>query len=169
MAIHIIVDGYNLIGSERGLTGNLEGKRSHLIHQLQQYHARKDYPVTVIFDGWRSGWVHEVQEKSGGITVIFSQQGEKADSVIQRLAQQMGSGCVVVTSDREVRRAVEGSGAVAVYAGEFSAKLRSLDRDFAIEDDEDGDFEGFRDQGKRGNPRKLSKLERKRRERLKKL
>lgn len=169
MAIHIIVDGYNLIGSDRGLTGNLEGKRSRLIQQLQQYHVRKDYPVTVVFDGWRSGWVHEVQEKSGGITVIFSQQGEKADSVIQRLARQLGSGCVVVTSDREVRRGVETSGAVAVYAGEFSAKLRSLDTDFAMENDEDGDFEVFRDQEKRGNPRRLSKLERKRRERLKKL
>ncbi len=170
MAIQIIVDGYNLIGSERGLTGNLESKRSRLIQQLQQYHDKKDYPVTVVFDGWRSGWVHEVEEKSGGITVIFSQQGEKADSVIQRLARQMGSGCVVVTSDREVRRAVEASGAVAIYAGEFSAKLRRLDGQFAIKDeDEDETFEGLREGEKRGNPRKLSKSERKRRERLKKL
>ncbi len=173
MAIHIIVDGYNLIGSETGLTGQLESKRSRLIQQLQQYHERKDYPVTVVFDGWRSGWVHEVEEKSGGITVIFSRQGEKADSVIQRLARQMSSGCVVVTSDREVRKAAQASGAVAIYAGEFSAKLRHLDwaSPFDKGDDIEMDegFKGFRDQGKKGNPRKLSKEERKRRERLKKL
>ncbi len=168
MSIHIVVDGYNLIGSERGLTGNLEGKRTHLIQQLQEYHRTRGYPVTVVFDGWRSGWVHEVEEKSGGITVIFSQQGEKADSVIQKLARQIGSGCVVVTSDREVRRGVEGCGAVAIYATEFGARLRSLDREFATKDD-DEDFERFREQDKRGNPKKLSKIERKRRERLKKL
>ncbi len=172
MAIHIIVDGYNIIGSEQGLTGNLESKRSRLIQQLQQYHDRKDYPVTVVFDGWRSGWVHEVEEKSGGITVIFSQQGEKADSVIQRLARQMGGGCVVVTSDREVRRAAEVSGAVAIHAGEFSAKLRNLEKESAVKDEGfEGDegFRGFVAQRKKGNPRKLSKEERKRRDRLKKL
>ncbi len=167
MAIHIIIDGYNLIGSEKGLRGNLEGKRNQLIQQLKQYQERKGFPVTVVFDGWRSGWVHEVEERSGRITVIFSRQGEKADAVIARLAREMGSGCVVVTSDREVRSAAEGSGAVAIYAGEFNAKLRNLDREISIEEDEG--LEELRDEAKRGNPRRLSKTERKRRERLKKL
>ncbi|MGH7773537.1 MAG: NYN domain-containing protein [Candidatus Binatia bacterium] len=167
MAIHIIVDGYNLIGSEKGLKGNLESKRNLLIQQLRQYQERKGLPVTVVFDGWHSGWVHEVEERSGGITVIFSRQGEKADAVIQRLAREMSSGCVVVTSDREVRSAAERSGAVAIYAGEFNAKLRNLDREISIEEDEG--LEELRDEAKRGNPRRLSKRERKRRERLKKL
>lgn len=173
MAIHLIIDGYNLIGSERGLTGDLEGKRNQLVGQLQRYRESKGYPVTVVFDGWRSGWRYEVEEKNGGITVIFSQLGEKADSVIKRLARQMGSGCVVVTSDREVRSAAEANGAVAVYSGEFSAKLNSLDRYVSLEEDEelekDQELKGSRVQEKRGNPRKLSKKERKRRERLKKL
>ena len=30
----IIVDGYNLIGSERGLTGGLEHQRNWLLHRL---------------------------------------------------------------------------------------------------------------------------------------
>lgn len=167
MAIRIIIDGYNLIGSEKGLRGDLEGKRNQLIQQLQQYQEGKDYPITVVFDGWRSGWIREVEERVGGITVIFSQQGEKADSVIQRLAREMGSGCVVVTSDREVRSAAEASGAVAIYSGEFSTKLRNLDRETYVE--EDKGLKGLRDQGKRGNPRRLSKKDRKRRERLKKL
>ena len=167
MAVHLVIDGYNLIGSERGLTGNLGGKRTQLIQQLQQYHEIKGYPITVVFDGWRSGWIREVEERSRGITIIFSQQGEKADSVIARLAREMGSGCVVVTSDREVRRAVEASGAVAIYAGEFSARLKNLDREIFAGEDE-GSISS-RDREKRGNPRRLSKAERKRRERLKKL
>lgn len=167
MALHIIIDGYNLIGSEKGLTGSLELKRNQLVRQLQQYQERRGYPITVVFDGWRSGWIHEVEEQFAGIRVIFSQQGEKADDVIKRLAREMGSGCVVVTSDREVRRAAEASGAVAIYAGEFGAKLRDLEGEIPIE--EDPGWQGLRVKGKRGNPRRLSKTERKRRERLKKL
>jgi len=168
VAIHIIIDGYNLIGSETGLGGNLEGKRNQLIRQLQQYQESKGYPITVVFDGWRSGWRHEVEDRSGGITVIFSQLGEKADRVIQRLAREMGRGCVVVTSDREVCGAAEASGAVAIYAGEFSAKLQNLDRELFFEEEDEG-LKDLRVEEKRGNPRRLSKRERRRRERLKKL
>lgn len=145
----------------------MENQRAQLIRQLKQYRESKGYPITVVFDGWRSGWIYEVEERSGGIRVIFSQQGEKADSVIQRLAREMGNGCVVVTSDRVVRNAVEASGAVAIYAGEFSAKLKNIGREIFAGEDEG--FEGLRFQEKKGNPRKLSKTERKRRERLKKL
>jgi predicted RNA-binding protein with PIN domain len=180
MAFHIIIDGYNLIGAEKGLIGNLEGKRNQLLKQLQEYQERKGFPITVVFDGWRSGWIREMEQRFGGIRVIFSQQGEKADSVIQRLAREMGSGCVVVTSDREVRSAAEASGAVAIYSGEFSAKLKNLDREPLFEEDEGFKGKRLNDssevervlkrvQEKRGNPRRLSKTERKRRERLKKL
>jgi predicted RNA-binding protein with PIN domain len=172
MAIRIVIDGYNLIGSDRGLRGDLEGKRKQLIQRLQQYRESKGYPITVVFDGWRSGWMHEAQEQTGGITVIFSRQGEKADSVIQRLAREMGNGCVVVTSDREVRRAAEVAGAAAIYSGEFGAKLQTFDREDLHDEENLTDHlseQSLQGQDKRGNPRKLSKRERKRRERLKKL
>jgi predicted RNA-binding protein with PIN domain len=164
VAIHIIVDGYNLIGSEKGLTGNLEKRRKQLIEQLQLYHEEKGYPVTVVFDGWRSGWMYEVEERAGGISVIFSKRGEKADNVIRRLAEELGSQGVVVSSDREVRTSVEASGASAIYAGEFSEKLKELDRPDRVERNSTPRFHS-----KRGNPKRLSKAERKRRGRLQKL
>jgi len=153
--MHIIIDGYNLIGSAQGLRGELQQQRDRLIEQLVRYQETKGYQITVVFDGWRSGWVHEVQEMHGGLGVIFSRQGEKADSVIARLAREMGNSCLVVTSDREVRRAAEASGAVAIYAGEFSAKLRNLDREIAPNEDEGlkgkGEIrEGFRRRRERG-------------------
>jgi len=172
VAIQIVIDGYNVIGGERGLRGDLAGKRKQLIQQLHDYRERKGYPITVVFDGWRSGWMREVQEQIGGITVIFSRQGEKADSVIERLAREMGSGCVVVTSDREVRRAVEASDAAAIYSGEFRSILKSPDVETFPEDEHMPALptsHASHHQGKRGNPRKLSKIERRRRERFKKL
>jgi hypothetical protein len=62
--------------------------------------------------------------------------------------------------------------AVAVYAGEFNTILRNIDND-AIDGEDDLPSEDapdeFRHPHKKGNPRKLSKVERKRREILKKL
>ena len=128
--MEIIIDGYNVIGSDTGLTGNLEHKRNSLVQQLASYHKNKGYGVTVVFDGWRSGSIDEVEQKREGICIVYSRLGEKADSVIVRRARKQSTGCVVVTSDREVRNAVERFGAVALYAGEFSDMLRNLARSF---------------------------------------
>ena len=163
--MEIIIDGYNVIGSDTGLTGNLEHKRNSLVQQLASYHKNKGHSVTVVFDGWRSGSIDEVEQKRDGICIVYSRLGEKADSVIIRRAQKQGTGCVVITSDREVRNAVERFGAVALYAGEFRDMLRNLARSF---DDEEPDYPQ-RGAPKRGNPRRLSKKERKRREKLNKL
>ena len=167
--MHIVIDGYNLIGSVNGLRGNLEAQRRHLLSQLQQYEATKGHTVTVVFDGWRSGWVNEVKETHERVNVIYSRQGEKADDVVARLAREMESGCVVVSSDREVRRAAEAVGAVAVYAGGFSARLRGIESGILFKEEDRAEFSDSAPKEKRGNPRRLSKTERKRRERLKKL
>jgi len=161
----IIIDGYNLIGSQTGLSGNLEGKRSWLVQQLVNYQRRKGYRVTIVFDGWRSGGLDEAKEKSDEVSIVYSRLGEKADNVVIRLARQTGSGCVVVTSDNEVRNAVERFGAVALYAAEFSAMLRDVAFSFDADDPEDSE----RAAPKKGNPKRLSKKERKRREKLHKL
>ena len=154
-----------MIGSDAGLTGNLEPKRNWLVQQLANYHNIKGHGVTVVFDGWRSGSINEVEQKRSGICIVYSRLGEKADSVIVRLARKQGAGCVVVTSDREVRTAVERFGAVALYAGEFKAMLRHHAYSF---DDDDPEYPE-RGLPKKGNPRRLSKKERKRREKLNKL
>ena len=161
----ILVDGYNVIGSDAGLTGMLEQKRNWLVQQLSLYHTSKGYPVTVVFDGWRSGSVNETEEKKNGLTIVYSQLGERADSVIIRRARQRGSGVVVVSSDREIRNAVQRFGAVALYAGEFMKMLRNLELAGAKEELETEDTEV----SKKGNPKRLSKTERKRRDKLKKL
>ena len=163
MASRVIVDGYNLIGSEKGLRGNLQSQRDRLIQELRKYQERKGCVITVVFDGWRSGWIYETEERNGDLTVIYSRQGEKADSVIKRIAQEIGSACIVVTSDRELRQAVEASGATAIYTSEFKAKLYGSDETRAAIEHPSSSLSGQ----KKGNARRLPKRERKRRERLK--
>lgn len=161
----VIIDGYNLIGSEQGLRDPLEPKRNWLVQRLSQYQEIKQFNVIVVFDGWRSGRSEEVVQKQRGVSIVYSKLNEKADAVIVRLAREKGAGAVVVSSDREIRNAVERFGAVAVSAGEFNAVLRGLDAPSA--DDDRAGEEFSRTEG--GNPRRVSKTERRRNEKLKKL
>jgi len=165
--MEIIVDGYNLLGRDQGLIGPLETKRKRLIQQLSFYGEKKNFEVTVVFDGWQSGSRYEVEEKRDQVRVVFSRLGEKADGVIVRIARAKGSGCVVVTSDREIQSAVEKFGAVWVRSGEFAEILRSIDTPYASDDFEEDEPEA--DLGKKGNPRRPSKADRKRSEILRKL
>jgi predicted RNA-binding protein with PIN domain len=161
--VDIIIDGYNIIGSAQGLRGGLEHKRNGLVQQLARYQKAKGFIISVVFDGWKAGQLTETIEKVSDVTVIFSRQGEKADSVVVRLARERGSGCVVVSSDREVRSSVEKFGATAIYAWEFSEILRRLDAPGM--DDEDLDLDSSTSRG--GS--RISKTERRRQEKLKKL
>lgn len=161
----IIVDGYNVIGSEQGLHGALEPKRNWLVQRLLLYQKIKQFKVTVVFDGWRAGRAEQVGQRIDGISVLYSQLNEKADAVIVRLAREKGGGSVVVSSDHEIRNAVERFGAVAIAASEFSQILRSLDSGTSGDDFDDEIYPS----SKRGNPNRLSKLERRRSEKLKKL
>lgn len=165
--MEIIVDGYNLIAFEQGMRGDLERKRNWLLQQLCTYRECKGFGVTVVFDAWKAPSVKEVVESRHGVRVLYSRLGEKADDVIVRITRAKGSGCVVVTSDREVRRAVEKFGAVAIHAAEFNDILRSLETSGAgIADMADSAEDKTT---RKGNPHRLSKIERKRREVIKKL
>ncbi len=169
MAIRIIVDGYNFIGSEKGLRGDIEGRREELIGRLAHYRAVKGYAVTVVFDGWQSGWSSEHGENRQGIEVVFSRHGEKADEVIVRMAEELGSASLVVSSDREVARFVRAAGGTAVSSGEFGARLAQVgvgDPEGAMKSEEETPAPRTE---KKGNPRRLSKQERKKRLRLDKL
>ncbi|MGE5215567.1 MAG: NYN domain-containing protein [Chloroflexota bacterium] len=163
-----MVDGYNLIGSDLGLHGALEPKRHWLVQRLSLYQKIKQFKVTVVFDGWRTGRGGKVEQQVDGIRVLYSQLNEKADAVIVRLAREKGSGAVVVSSDREIRRAIERFDAVAIAASEFSKILRSLDFGQSGDDFGDESCESCI-VPKKGNPSRLSKLERRRNEKLKKL
>jgi predicted RNA-binding protein with PIN domain len=164
MAIYLIVDGYNLIGVKGTMGRDLEAQRSRLIMSLTRYHEIKGYPIIVVFDGWGSdGSGANEQAFGAGVRVIFSRHGEKADAVIKRLALKLKSGCVVVSSDREVARYAESNNAVAVPAGEFDRRLHA-----ALQSVSDGENEEPEPSPavKRGNPRRLSKIERKRQRKL---
>ncbi|HEY4485423.1 MAG TPA: NYN domain-containing protein [Nitrospiria bacterium] len=169
MAFRIIVDGYNFIGRQKGLRGNIEAKREQLIDRLAQYRAHKGHAVTVVFDGHHSGWGDEHGEFRQGIEVVFSRHGETADEVMIRMAGELGAACLLVSSDREIARESRAAGAVAVSIGEFEARLMETMSGPEGRDSEGEEADRPAVRSKKGNPRKLSKQDRKKRQRLNKL
>lgn len=175
MAVHLIIDGYNLLGAgRRGGTDSepwSEAAREDLLRRLGAYRQRRGHAVTVVFDGWRAGGGSEQREHRGGVEVIYSRRGEPADSVIGRLAKEYGTACAVVSSDGEVGRSARAAGALVILAPEFWMKLsdasfRSAAAPFKELDPEQTSGKR-RDPGKKGNPRKLPKALRRRQRQLK--
>ncbi len=147
----IIVDGYNAIGIHHG---DLRKHRDSLIQALIDYRKRSGHDITVVFDGWRGGAGREGRSIVGGVRVIYSGIGEKADAVILRIVASEKRQWIVVTSDRDIAHSVWASGSVPVTSEDF---LRALERRRVLHDDaeEDDDAGPVR----RGNPRQMSRKE----------
>ncbi|MEW6324276.1 MAG: NYN domain-containing protein [Nitrospirota bacterium] len=174
MAIHLIIDGYNVIGHGGGLRADLASQRERLVRRLADYHRRRGHRVTVVFDGWRAGWPTERDEWIDGVRVIYSREGEPADEVIARLARAEGASAVVVSSDRAVQSAARAAGGVPLSCSEFLSKLSARAETPAgpsTADDagKEDDTEEERPAVKGGNPRRKSKRERRKAAKLNKL
>jgi predicted RNA-binding protein with PIN domain len=175
MALHLIVDGYNLLAQMgqvgRGTNLHSELARESFLRELAAYRQRKSHVITVVFDGWQQGWSTERREHRLGLEIIFSRRGEKADQVIQRLAAEFGSVCAVVSSDREIVDFARAQGAFVMKAQEFIGKLSEGPKSVGIlaykELDAGEDIRPKRGPEKRGNPRKLPKALRHRNRQLK--
>jgi uncharacterized protein len=180
--MHVIVDGYNLLGfagrmgsrsGSRVRAGDMEAARETLLRDLATYRQRKRHAVTVVFDGWQQGFSVERHEHRTGVEVIYSRRGERADAVIQRLAEQFGAEAAVVSSDREVTDFARAHGAFTLSAAEFAASLAgpmpSSHSGTAAASNEkmEDDRPVLRRSEKKGNPRKLPKRLRQRQQRLK--
>ena len=155
---HILIDGYNLIGIAHK---DLEKARQELIQKLHGYAKTKEHDITLVFDGWKNGQLEETITKIGGLTIIYSKLGEKADSVIMKILSSSANPWIVVSSDREISDFAERKDLATVTSDEFDGKLYAKDKQNNNEEasyDKDMDLMPAQ---QKGNPRKLSKREKK--------
>jgi hypothetical protein len=165
---NILIDGYNLIGIAHK---NLEKARNDLLKKLSMYAKIKSHSITVVFDGWKNGQATETRTRVEGIIVIYSSLGEKADYVITKLLSSSQQIWIIVSSDREIYNFAEKKNLVAISANVFEKKLYSAlsatgHDEESLENDEDLD-QAHR--WKKGNPKKLSKKNKRMMEAFKKL
>lgn len=178
--MELVIDGYNVIGSRGGLYGDVAALRDAFVADLSRYARRRGHAITVVFDGFPPGSLGPDRpparaHAAAGVRVVYAEH-ERADDVVIRLGRRLRERATVVSSDREVRDACRAAGCVVLGAQAFDMRFQNaLANDGALSampaDDKDGDADDDRDAPmvKRGNPRKLSKAERRTRKRLERL
>lgn len=173
MALHIIVDGYNLIRQSAYLSDiedqDIQLGREALIDQLAAYKRVRGHAVTVVFDGTRSSHYSREKSYAKGIEVIYSRRGELADTVIKNMAERERQRALVVSSDRAVVAFCAARGSATLSSPEFEQRLMLTvggDTRDAGHDESDGWVPTTR---KKGPRRKPSKRERRRRRKIDKL
>jgi len=174
MAIHIIIDGYNLIRQSPELAGldrqDLQLGRDGLVDILATYKKLKAHKITVVFDGVAQPGLYGSRDRAKGIAIRYSQGGESADDLIRRMARREKAKALVVSSDRAVMAAAESAGATVMDSAAFEDKI-VMARYLALK----GDGDAIESEGwvpttrKKGPSRRLSKRQRKARARKQKL
>jgi predicted RNA-binding protein with PIN domain len=144
-----LVDGYNVIRREPELSAreqvSLQAGRHALCQLLVAAARTSGDQFTIVYDGTRGGGT---VFSSRGVRVLFSKAPEQADDLIARLATP---GVAVVSNDRDVCRAAERVGAIAITTDEFLVRV------LAPPIPDKGDEEDFLPVPKKGNPRRLPK------------
>jgi uncharacterized protein len=174
MALHIIIDGYNLIRQSNTLScldqQDIQMGREALINSLASYKRIKGHRITVVFDGTDAEVFSQTRDQIKGIDIRFSRTGEQADAVIKRLAAQFGEKALVVTSDRDVADFAALKGATPISSPEFEERLMMaayLEIKGADDIQEDSGWNPTT--RKKGPQRRLSKKDRRRKVKLRKL
>ena len=172
MALHLIIDGYNLIRQSPELlvqeSFDLRLGREALLEKLAAYRRLKKHPITVVFDGWEAGECLGNRDRFQGMLIIYSRRGEKADEEIKRLAGRERERSLIISSDREIMHHAERVGAAVMSSEEFSFRLQCALADDLYEETEEDEVSGS-DAKKKGPAHRASKKLRRQRRRVKKI
>lgn len=137
---NIFVDGYNVINSWEELreynTGSLENSRAKLIDVLLNYGAYNEYKIFLVFDAHMQVKSLEKREvASKNLIVVFTKEGETADSFIEKYVNKIGriSEVLVVTSDSLEQQIIFQRGAVRMSSIEFYHEVKKIENKIRIE------------------------------------
>jgi len=173
MAIHIIIDGYNLIRQSETLKDleyiDLQLGRETLIDQLASYRRMKHHHITVVFDGTNAPVFSQKRDIVQGIHVVFSRNGELADTVIKRMVGKEREKALVVTSDREITCYALSKEASVIESADFEAKITINDDAWGYPGDDHRDDGWKPSTKKRGPSRRLPKRKRRSMAKIRKL
>ena len=131
--VRILVDGYSLLHNWQELAPGKPrysaAARSELIRQLTRYHDASGVPVTVIFDGASGLASAEEPPSTPEMEILYSQQGQTADQMIERAASRLldYGEVLVVTDDLAERDTVSSAGAMVSSCANFIATIASTD------------------------------------------
>ena len=122
----IFVDGYNVINSWPNLKFqkdySFDGARQSLIDSLHNYSVYEGCKIIIVFDAHKvSRSIEKKEDINKNISIVFTKDGETADSYIEREVHNIGRRfeVYVVTSDWLEHQSIFQRGAVRVSSLEF--------------------------------------------------
>lgn len=129
----IFVDGYNVLNSWPNLKSEMkdsfESARKKLIDIMHNYGTYTNSKVLLVFDGYKvSGNLQNKEEINENLTIIYTKDGETADSYIERNVHLIGrrSEIYVVTSDGLEQQTIFQRGAARISSLEFYNELLKM-------------------------------------------
>jgi len=93
----------------------------------------------------------------GGIKVIFTPAGKKADDLIKEIIQRERKHFIVVSSDRQIADFAWSKGSVPIRSEDFLSRVESTLQKGIEAEDTFYEYEEKPRQSKKGSPYKLSK------------
>ena len=164
-----MIDGYNVVNNWREFKAvreeSLEHAREMLIAAAAEYAAFKGQEAIIVFDALEVQGLSR-EETRGGVRIIFSSEGETADSWIERRAYELakeGNKVFVVTSDYAEQIAILGVGAYRISAREFHEDYLEVKKQIRERNDRGTKGKARNEVGSRLNGDVLDQLERLRR------
>ncbi|WP_035050849.1 NYN domain-containing protein [Carnobacterium pleistocenium] len=136
----LIVDGYNIIGAWPHLVklknqDKMEDARDSLLHELSNYQKYTGIKIRVVFDAQFVPGLQQSYQKYQ-LSVIFTKEGETADSYIERIVgieNTIVTQVTVATSDLAEQWVVFQKGALRKSANELFNDVKRIKK--AIEAD----------------------------------
>lgn len=126
----MLIDGYNVIYAWDELKAlavtNLDSARAKLQDIVSDYQGYHNIELIIVYDAYKKAGGELREEAYNNITLIFTPEGETADSYIERYAHTMGKNhlVTVVTSDRLEQITVMSQGCSLMSAREFREELQ---------------------------------------------
>lgn len=127
---YFIVDGYNVVNAWPELIElreNLDHARDRLIDIIAEYGAFEHYDITIVFDALFTTSPKSCEQINANLQVVFTDEGETADSYIEKLTYQLvrnGKQVHVVTSDWAEQTMILGAGAYRISAREMHRAVK---------------------------------------------
>ena len=131
---YLLIDGHSVIyqwPELRAIHARQPAKGRELLSQLlSHFHDTSDWLVTLVFDG--KGGPNEPPVQPGKMALIYSREGQTADSIIERLVGLAPdpSRVYVVTADGAERNIVDSMGALTMSPDWLKDEITRQDRDW---------------------------------------
>lgn len=135
----VFVDGYNVLNSWPNLKTDKEytfdGTREKLIDIMHNYGSYSDCKVILVFDGYNvAGNREKKEEKNKNLTIVFTKDGQTADSYIEKEVHNVGRKyeVYVVTSDWMEQQTIFQRGAVRMSSLEFYNEVMKTEKNIRM-------------------------------------